>query len=109
MMPFYERDGKMRFAAPVISQKHKAVLEAIAKHFSVKQTDYFIVVSPLYNQIKMSAEDVAILKQIFGERRVYDFSGVNRFTADYTHYYERSHYRPFVAAMVLDSIYGRQW
>jgi hypothetical protein len=71
------------------------------------QTEYFIVISPLYNQIKMNALDVVKLQQIFSEQRVYDFSGVNRFTEDYTHYYERSHYRPFVAAMVLDSIYGR--
>ena len=105
--PFYERDGKMRFAAPVITAKSEVLLSSIARQFSSMQTKYFIVISPLYNQIKMNASDVVKLKQIFGEQRVYDFSGVNRFTADYSHYYERSHYRPFVAAMVLDSIYGR--
>jgi len=107
MKPFYERDGKLRFAAPVITAKSEVLLSSIARQFSSMQTRYFIVISPLYNQIKMNASDVVKLKQIFGEQRVYDFSGVNRFTADYSHYYERSHYRPFVAAMVLDSIYGR--
>jgi hypothetical protein len=107
MKPFYERDGKLRFAAPVITAKSEVLLSSIARQFSSMQTRYFIVISPLYNQIKMNASDVVKLKQIFGEQRVYDFSGVNRFTADYSHYYERSHYRPFVATMVLDSIYGR--
>jgi hypothetical protein len=107
MKPFYKRDGKFRFASPVITAESEVLLTAMAKQFSSMQTEYFIVISPLYNQIKMNASDVIKLKQIFGEQRVYDFSGVNRFTKDYSHYYERSHYRPFVAAMVLDSIYGR--
>lgn len=105
MKPFYKRDGELRFSAPVITPKHEALLNGIAGHFSAMHTDYFIVISPLYNQIKMNAADIAKLKQIFGEQRVYDFSGVNRFTADYTHYYERSHYRPHIAKAVLDSIY----
>lgn len=105
MKPFYKRDGELRFASPFIAPKHETMLDAIARHFSAMHTDYFIVISPLYNQIKMNTSDVTMLKQIFGEQRVYDFSGVNRFTADYTHYYERSHYRPHIAKAVLDSIY----
>lgn len=107
MKPFYKRDGKLRFASPVITAESVVLLTAIARQLSFLQTDYFIVISPLYNQIKMNALDVVKLKGIFGEQRVYDFSGVNRFTKDFSHYYERSHYRPFVAAMVMDSIYGR--
>jgi hypothetical protein len=107
MKPFYVRDAKLRFASPVITAEREVLLAAMARQFSSMRTEYFIVISPLYNQIKMNALDVVKLKQIFSEQRVYDFSGVNRFTADYSHYYERSHYRPFVAAMVLDSIYGR--
>ena len=107
MKPFFKRDGKFRFASPVIAFEDDKILRAIARNLSAMNADYAIIISPLYNQVKMNAADVVRLKEIFGERRVYDFSGLNRFTADYTHYYERSHYRPFVAAMVLDSIYGR--
>jgi hypothetical protein len=107
MKPFYKRDGKFRFASPVIASEHDYILREIARNLSDMNADYAVIISPLYNQIKMNVADVVRLKEIFGEQRVYDFSGVNRFTADYTHYYERSHYRPFVAAMVLDSIYGR--
>lgn len=107
MKTFYPRSGITKNAAPVISGTHEAVLVEIAQGLQRLHTDFYVVISPLYNQISMNHVDVAMLQRIFGKQRVYDFSGVNRFTQDYTHYYERSHYRPFVAAMVMDSIYGR--
>ncbi|MFN5620156.1 MAG: hypothetical protein ACK478_02535 [Flavobacteriales bacterium] len=107
MKTFYPRSGKIKIAAPVIADRDEAVLVGIAHQLQQLKTDFYVVISPLYNQISMNPGDVEILQSIFGKQRVYDFSGVNRFTEDYTHYYERSHYRPFVAARVMDSIYGR--
>jgi hypothetical protein len=107
MKTFYPRSGITKIAAPVISGTDEAVLVGIAQQLQRLHTDFYVVISPLYNQINMNPADVEMLQSIFGQQRVYDFSGVNRFTQDYTHYYERSHYRPFAAAMVMDSIYGR--
>ncbi len=69
-------------------------------------TDYRVVISPLYNQIKFNSMDLIVLKSIFGNEFVYDFSGANEFTSDFQNYYEDSHYRPHVAREIMKIIYN---
>ena len=64
-----------------------------------------IVVSPLFDQVKLNPDDYQVLCEIFGKENVYDFSGINKWTKDPHNYYEHSHYRPSVAAEIMDSIY----
>lgn len=72
-----------------------------------QRTNYRIVVSPCYNQIKLDAARIGLLREIFGKENVYDFSGVNRFTESIYNYYEDSHYRPHVANEILDIVYRK--
>ena len=76
--------------------------------FKRHNTCYRVVVSPLYDQIKMNPEDVKALGEIFGAENVFDFSGVSEFTSDYRNYYDDSHYRPNVAREVLNIAYGKK-
>lgn len=99
------RDGVERFSAPVIDESAEAILRKMASALSESQCDVKVIISPLYNQVKMAQSDVSVLRSVFGEASVFDFSGINRLTSDYTGYYERSHYRPKVAKAVLDSVY----
>jgi hypothetical protein len=46
------------------------------------------------------------LRRIFGAARVFDYSGVNRITADKHNYYEESHFRPQAGREILKDIYG---
>ena len=89
----------------VIGTKQLAVLKHISQILHTQATNYKIVISPLYNQIKFNPADLAILHRMFGKENVYDFSGKNRFTNDYHNYYEQSHYRPTVASDILHIIY----
>jgi hypothetical protein len=100
-----KRDGRRRFSAPVIDEASMESLKEIASMLSESNCDVRVVISPLYNQIGMSEEDVKILRAAFGDSSVFDFSGINELTTPYTGYYERSHYRPHVARAVLDSVY----
>lgn len=68
-------------------------------------TDYRIVIGPLYGQEKLNPQDLDYLNRLFGSERVFDFSGVNRFTMDYHNYYESSHYLPHIASEVMSIIY----
>ena len=91
---------------PVLGERHIALLQTVKDIFSRHATDCRIVISPLYDQIRLSPRDVATLCRIFGPGSVFDFSGPNRWNSDYRLYYEESHYRPPVARQLMDIIYG---
>lgn len=68
-------------------------------------TNYRIVISPDYKQVAMNPKDRESLYVIFGRKNVFDFTGVNRFTADYHDYYEAAHYRPRLGDRVMRAVY----
>ena len=67
-----------------------------------------MIISPNYNQININPADIEILKNIFKEKNVFDFSGVNEYTNDIHNYYEKGHYRPILGAQLLQKVYGGQ-
>ena len=73
--------------------------------FRRKGTNCHVVVSPLYDQVRLNPSDLAALEDIFGAERVHDYSGVNAITADRHNYYEPYHYRPTVARHIMQEIY----
>ena len=103
----YERNYKDSVAVPVIKKEQRDALEELHTLLVIGDTDYRIIISPLYDQIALNPLDVRILQDIFGEDKVFDFSGVNEYTADVTNYYEVSHYRPKLCNQILKIIYDR--
>lgn len=103
---FYPRDSVEQVGEPVISEKGIELLSQIHELFVNGNTNYKIVVSPLYDQIKLNPTDKSILDSIFGAENVYDYSGINKYTQDSLNYYESSHYRPRVATQIMNEIYG---
>lgn len=101
----YERNYTDSVATPVIKAEQREALEQLHELLVNGNTDYRIVISPLYNQIALNPMDYALLVDIFGEGKVFDFSGVNEFTNDVSNYYETSHYRPKVCKQILKQIY----
>jgi hypothetical protein len=108
MAVFYQRDSLETEHPAIIGPKQKNILQKIHKIFERDSTDYNIIIHPLYDQKKLSQEDINYLRQLFGENRVFDFSGINDITKDYNNYYEQSHYRPHIARKILDEIYQKQ-
>lgn len=107
MAAFYDRSaGKTAQAEPCILDEQKRLLTNIQALVHKHGTNIKLIISPLYDQIPFNPTDLNYLKTLFGEANVFDFSGINRFTADYTHYYEASHYRPHVANALMDSVYA---
>ena len=78
-------------------QKAAAILQ---KH----NVNYRIIISPLYEQIKLNPTDVNVLNELFGKNYVYDFSGKNELTEPVGNYYENSHYRSFIAAKLFQRL-----
>lgn len=103
---FFKRDSIPNFSPPAIASNQKILLQEIAGIFKRHKTNCKIIISPLYDQIKLNRSDLDFLKVTFGGGQVFDFSGVNKFTNDYTNYYETSHYRPHVAREIMNIVYG---
>jgi len=53
----------------------------------------------------MEKEQLQLLYSVFGEETVFNFSGKNNLTNPIHNYFETSHYKPYVANAILDSIY----
>lgn len=104
---FYKRDTIQTFSKPAIYKPQKELLMSIQSILKKHKTNYKIIISPLYNQIKLNPKDLDYLKSLFGTENVFDFSGINSFTNDYRNYYEASHYRPPVCDSILNIVYKK--
>lgn len=105
---FYKRSLTQAYAPVTIKQTQIKMLENMKNILDENKTNYKIVISPLYNQVKFNPTDLATINSIFGKDNVFDFSGINNFTEDIYNYYEISHYRPHVAIKIMDSIYSKK-
>ena len=104
---FYPRDlTTVQYADPVISDIQVGYLKDIRKVFDDNQTGYRLVISPTYDAKQLNPKDLAKITGIFGADRVYDYSGINRFTRDIHNYYENSHFRIRVGREIMDEIYS---
>ena len=74
----------------------------------VKQkTDIKIVISPSIEKKSINRKDVAVLKKIFGEENVFDYSDPAHVQyTDYHNFYDRAHYRRSVGNEIMKQIYS---
>lgn len=96
-----------QYDEPVLGESHIQLLKEIKEIFDKDNTNYKLIISPAYDQMKMAEADYKILVEIFGEDAVFDFSGINDITQDYHNYYDFSHYSSDVCSSILNSVYSR--
>ncbi len=105
---FSRRDTSAReFVQPLITDKQIIILTEMKTIFDKYNTDYKIVINPAYDQRYLNTADVKELKLIFGETKVFDYSGINEITNNISNYYEPEHCRPFVGEKILKEIYSK--
>jgi hypothetical protein len=92
---------------PAIKAVQRRYLEEMQAVFARHGTDCRIVINPQYDYPALNGRDLQALQEIFGRDRVFDYSGVNRFTENQSNFYDFAHYRPFVANAILREVYGR--
>lgn len=88
-----------------IKQHHFKDLEIVAEAFKKNNTNYKIIIAPLYDQRSFNKNDLEILEKYFEKSRIYDFSGKNDLTNYLGNYYEGSHFKPSVGKKILEEIY----
>jgi hypothetical protein len=101
---FYERVVEKIDPIQRITNKHLFMLKEVKRILIKNNTNYKIVLSPLYEQTKFNHSDLLTLQDEFGDR-LYDFSGTNAFTENKVNYYETSHFRPSVGDSIIKFIY----
>lgn len=104
---FHKRAVFTVYSEPVIQTQQERLLKNINTLLKIHKTNFKIIISPLYDQVKINKRDLNYLKNLFGSENVYDFSGINKITSDYHNYYETSHYRPVVCDSILKIIYTK--
>jgi hypothetical protein len=103
---FYKRDNIQTYSPVVIKDQQKEMLLELAILLKRSNSNFKIIINPLYDQQKLNAADLGILKTIFGENNVFDYSGINEITSNMYNYYENSHYRPHIARKIMEEIYN---
>lgn len=103
----YERPKTQTYKASQISEEEQTYLEQIKTLLTKHQTRYYVVITPLYDQLKFSKEDQDILNAYFGEH-LYDFSGISEITNDASNYPDRVHFLRHISKQMIDSIVKSQ-
>lgn len=102
---FYTRPETQVVGSVILGKEQLELLHKMKAILSSGNTNYKIVINPLYDQVKLNPQDLNTLQQIFGASNVFDFSGINSITANKYNYFETSHYRPFIADTILAAVY----
>jgi len=103
---FYQRPDKQENARIVLGKSHKMMLNEISNVLKKNQTNFKIIINPLYDQKSINKQDLTFISTTFGDSNVYDFSGKNEFTSVANNYYEASHFKPFIARKIMKKIYN---
>jgi len=101
---FYKRDTIQQYNSAQISENEKEILLKISEIFNKHKTNYYIVITPLYDQKKFNQSDYDILKMFFGNR-LYDFSGINDITNNEYNYRDRTHFQYCISKGIIDQIF----
>ena len=101
----YQRDTVQQWSPSIIDNAQKKLLDKLRLDLSEKGTKYKVIVSPLFDQMKLAPSDSLYLSDLFSAENFYDFSGINEYTRDTLNYYENSHYRPSLCARLLKEVY----
>ena len=99
----FKRSREEQFKEKQISIPEQKMLEAIRDILEKHKSRYYIVITPLYDQLKFDKSDMKIIRDLFG-KNVYDFSGINSITDNEYNYPDRKHFLPYISKNIIDSI-----
>jgi hypothetical protein len=90
----------------VVDAEHEAILTDLARMLRSQGARVRVIISPVYDEMRVADSDRGALERAFGKENVCDFSGVNEWTENARNYYEESHYRPHVARDLMKIAYA---
>ena len=102
------KDPSELVSGPCIDAELESRLNHIKEMFTERGTDYRVVLTPGFylSSLSVSPADLACLKSIFGENRVFDFSGKSEWNTDYNNFSDPTHFGLYVGWHMIEAIYG---
>ena len=105
---FYKRPATQQEAPPQIDIAARKILLKMKNIFDKHNTRIKIIISPLYDQVRINHKDLDVLREVFGRNNIYDFSGINDITNNvYNYNNDVKHYRKRTANKILTMIYKK--
>lgn len=105
---FYNRDYADGYKPlSIINKTSEKCLKNIFEILKKQNTQYKIVITPNYDMKKIHETDLQILNNIFGQKSIFDFSGINDITKNIGNYYEEKHFKPYIANQILEKVYSK--
>ena len=99
----------LQVSEPLINEQFEEQLCHIRAILGTNHTDYHIVITPApcYTNPSINPGDLEKLQDVFGTKRVHDYSGKNEMTEDYNNFSDPSHFGLRVGYMIVEDIYGK--
>lgn len=101
---FPSQPDSTTYGSPVIKESQKEMLREIHDILVRNNSDYKIILNPMYDQLLFAPEDKEFLLDLFGDN-VIDFSGKNHITDDYHYYSDPSHFNEYIASELMKIAY----
>lgn len=100
-------DADLQVSDPLINDMFLRKLNHIKEVFDKHQTDYRIVVSPAYcyTHPAINPNDLELLREVFGDDRVFDYSGKNEITEDCYNFSDPNHFGLSVGWLIIEDMY----
>lgn len=102
------RNNRFHYERQSIQPREMEALEEIAATLRRHHTDYRIIIGPDGNRSLLSPENRAVLDSLFDPQRIHDMTRFLPAVLDTTAYYDPAHFRPHIATMMLNEVYGNK-
>lgn len=102
-------DDDIEISEPLITAAFEEKLCHIRTILERNHSDYYVVLTPAYcyTNPSVNPNDLDKLKGVFGDDRVFDFTGKNDMTEDYNNFSDPNHFGQRVGWMILEKVYGQ--
>lgn len=99
---------EIEVSEPLINNGYEVQMRHIKSIFDRQGTDYYVILTPAYcyTHPSVNPKDLEKLNAVFGEDRVYNYTGKNKLTIDYNNYSDPNHFGQRVGWLILEDIYG---
>jgi len=103
---FSPRSGKYKEERQMSTSEHVKMLNDIKDILDKHNTDYRVIICPIYNQLAYNREDLKLTEDVFGKENVFNFTGINKFSEKKSNFYDATHFKKYVGKELLDSVYS---
>lgn len=92
----------------IITAEYENILKEIAFILKKQHTNYKIVITPAYDQLRINEQDFLLIQKIFDNQNVFDYSGKNSLSEDKYNFMDINHFDMIVGWYIFEDIYAKK-